>query len=57
MIAPRLITERVTLAINLDDQPPLKACEIDSDLANRELAAEFQASWSLAQDLPEQDFG
>ena len=56
-VAPRLVTEAVTLAVNLDNKAPLKAGEISSDLANRKLTPESQAVRPLSKLLPRKNLG
>jgi len=56
MIALRLITDTVPFTVDLDDQPPLKAGEVDCDLPDGKLPTKLQASGALSQNLPEQHF-
>jgi hypothetical protein len=46
-ITPRLLAVRVTLAIDLHDEPALETGEINSHLADRKLLAELQAGGAL----------
>jgi hypothetical protein len=52
-----LIAVSVTLAIDFNDEAPFKTSKIDSDWTDGKLPSELEPSWSLAQLLPEQDFG
>jgi hypothetical protein len=47
----------MNLAINLDDNTPIKAHKIQNNLAQRMLATEFMTTRSFAQFAPNQDFG
>src|SRR5438552_2543775 len=55
-ITLRLVAKAVPLSIHFDDEAPLKAGEVDSELSDRKLLPEFQAHRSLTKLLPQQHF-
>jgi hypothetical protein len=52
-IAPRLIADAMAVAINLNDQAPFEAREVDGHFPDRKLFAELQAVGSLPEHLPQ----
>jgi hypothetical protein len=56
-IATRLVAERMSLPIHLDNHPMAETGEIRRDPIRRELAPELQPVRPLPQLLPQQDLG
>jgi hypothetical protein len=54
-VAARLIAEAVAFPVDLDDEPPFEASEVDGHFAEGKLLPELVAIRSFAKLLPEED--